>query len=443
MSIDMKQPTLRAMQAACATFLFQASAYADIEVVSSGVCPSDATKVSYSEALNYPDEFCGLLNSGDLVGLSGGASIEHLGDNCQLTDNESRQMSKTLCKSEPSAPHVVSGSSCSSDADPVTYLEAQIYKDELCSALGEWEIANLADNASMDGSGYGCNSRKNEIRDLGSTLCKSDTPQESVSAPKVAYVEVNSNNLGNAGCFTESDGSQLFDIAVIFAANINYDGQKAVLHFNEHVSGLLNNNLSTVQDLQDKGTKVVLSVLGNHQNAGWSCFADEQSADDFAQQLKDAVDQYGLDGIDIDDEWSKCSQTYTDSLVKVTSALREKMPNKIISKALWEDAKYFQAQWNGKKLGNQLDYGWEMSYWKGANCSSRIQEYIDLGVDRSKLGVGASTVSNTAFAASALASCNENNNLGGGTMIFNVTKDSSSYLSTVWPGTSAVPSCLK
>ncbi|WP_444956836.1 glycosyl hydrolase family 18 protein [Microbulbifer sp. ZKSA002] len=439
----MKQSTRRAMQAACATILFQTGAYADIEVVNSDDCPSDTTTVSYSEALNYPNEFCDLLNDGDLVGLSEGSSIEHLGNNCQLTSNESRQLSMTLCKSEPSAPHVVSGSSCASDASPVTYLEAQIYKDELCSVLGNWEIANLADNASMDGSGYGCGSRKNEIRELGSTLCKSDTPQESVSAPKVAYVEVNSNNLGNAGCFTESDGSQLFDIAVIFAANINYDGQKAVLHFNDQVSDLLNNNLSTVQDLQDRGTKVVLSVLGNHQNAGWSCFADEQSADDFAQQLKDAVDHYGLDGIDIDDEYSQCSQTYSDSLVKVTSALREKMPNKIISKALWSDTDAFQAEWNGKKLGDQLTYGWEMSYWLGSSCTSRVQKYLNLGVDRSKLGVGASTVLNGASAASALASCNENNNLGGGTMIFNVTKDSSSYLSTIWPGTSALPNCLK
>ncbi|MFA0812394.1 glycosyl hydrolase family 18 protein [Microbulbifer epialgicus] len=442
----MKQQCLRVMQAACVYLICHASAHADIEVISSNICPSGTSEVTYTEALNYPDEFCALLVSGDVVGLSNGASIEHVGSNCQLSGSDSRQITKKLCKSQPSSPHVVSGSQCGTDANPVTYLEAQLYKDELCSVLGDWEIVNLAENGSMDGSGYGCGSRKNEVRTLGSTLCKSDSIQPIESRPKVAYVEVNSNDIGNAGCFTESDGSQLFDIAVIFAANINYDddGQKAVLHFNDQVSDLLNNNLSTIQDLQAKGTKVVLSVLGNWQNAGWSCFADEQSADDFAQQLKDAVDQYGLDGIDIDDEYSQCSQTYTDSLVKVTSALREKMPNKIISKALWEDSKYFQAQWNGKKLGDQLDYGWEMSYWKGANCSSRIQEYINLGVDKLKLGVGASTVQNPdASVARDLAACNESNNLGGGTMIFNVTKDSYSYLSTVWPGTSQVPNCLK
>lgn len=443
MGFHMKQQYLKLMQLACVYIFCQASAHADIEVVNANTCPSGASEVSYAEALNYPDDFCALLSSGDVVGLSNGASIEHVGSSCQLSGSDSRQLVKTLCKSQPSTPHVVSGSSCTSEASPVTYLEAQIYKDELCSVLGDWEIANLADNGSMDGSGYGCSSRTNEVRALGSTLCKSGAPQQSESLPKVAYVEVNSNDVGNAGCFTESDGSQLFDIAVIFAANINYDGQKAILHFNDQVSNLLNNNLSTIQGLQAKGTKVVLSVLGNHQNAGWSCFANEQSADDFAQQLKDAVDQYGLDGIDIDDEYSQCSQTYSDSLVKVTSALRVKMPNKIISKALWSDTDAFQAEWNGKKLGDQLTYGWEMSYWQGSSCTSRIQKYINLGVDRSKLGVGASTVLNSASAASALAACNENNNLGGGTMIFNVTKDSSSYLSTVWPGTSEVPNCLK
>ncbi|MCO1334495.1 glycosyl hydrolase family 18 protein [Microbulbifer sp. OS29] len=439
----MKQQCLKTIQVACVYLVFQVGAYANIEVVNSDVCPSTASAVSYAEALNYPDDFCALLSSGDVVGLSSGASIEKVISSCQLSGSDGRQLTKMLCKSQPSTPHIVSGSSCASDTNPVTYIEAQIYSDELCSLLGNWEIANLAGNASMDGSGYGCGSRKNEVRTLGATLCKSDVLQQSESLPKVAYVEVNNNDIANAGCFTESDGSQLFDIAIIFAANINYDGQKAILHFNDQVSELLDNNLSAVQDLQAKGAQVVLSVLGNQQNAGWSCFADEQSADDFAQQLKEAVDQYGLDGIDIDDEYSQCSQTYSDSLVKVTSALREKMPNKIISKALWSDTDAFQAEWNGKKLGDQLTYGWEMSYWQGSSCTSRIQKYINLGVDKSKLGVGASTVLNSATAASALATCNESNALGGGTMIFNVTKDSVSYLSTVWPGTTEVPNCLQ
>ena len=40
----------------------------------------------------------------------------------------------------------------------------------------------------------------------------------------VAYIEVNTNSLLNAGRYTLDDGSPAFDIAVIFAANINYDG---------------------------------------------------------------------------------------------------------------------------------------------------------------------------------------------------------------------------
>ena len=40
----------------------------------------------------------------------------------------------------------------------------------------------------------------------------------------VVYVEVNNNNILNAGCYTlKNSGKQLFDVAIIFAANINYD----------------------------------------------------------------------------------------------------------------------------------------------------------------------------------------------------------------------------
>ena len=47
---------------------------------------------------------------------------------------------------------------------------------------------------------------------------------------------------------------------------------------------------------------VLLSVLGNHQGAGFANFTSFAQADAFAAQLADAVTTYGLDGIDFDDE---------------------------------------------------------------------------------------------------------------------------------------------
>ncbi len=245
----------------------------------------------------------------------------------------------------------------------------------------------------------------------------------------VAYVEVNDHDIENVGCFRYGDGSQVFDIAVIFAANINYDGERATLHFNPQVTRLLKENIHKVRNLQQKGLRVLLDVLGNHQNAGWSCFANELDAYTYATTLKDAVDLYGLDGIDIDDEYSKCERSFDDSLIKVTSALRQLMPEKIISKTLWTDSRYFASEWNGLKLHEQLDYGWEVSYGSyGAN--SRVLKYRNLGMAASKLGVGVSA-NHSSYLGQLIYQEIQGSDLGGGLMVYNVRADSANFLSRV------------
>ena len=72
----------------------------------------------------------------------------------------------------------------------------------------------------------------------------------------VAYIEVNDNSLLNVGRYTLDDGGAAFDIAVIFAANINYDGESAYLSFNENVQHVLDNVDTCVRPLQQKGIKV-------------------------------------------------------------------------------------------------------------------------------------------------------------------------------------------
>src|SRR5947209_2077561 len=72
------------------------------------------------------------------------------------------------------------------------------------------------------------------------------------------YIEVNSNNVLNAGCYTLlNSGQQLFDIAMIFAANINYDvtHHHAVEYNNDNVTKVLQNRNTYIKPLQDKGIK--------------------------------------------------------------------------------------------------------------------------------------------------------------------------------------------
>ncbi|WP_405825836.1 endo-beta-N-acetylglucosaminidase family protein [Streptomyces sp. NBC_00838] len=185
----------------------------------------------------------------------------------------------------------------------------------------------------------------------------------------VAYVEVNNHSMLNAGKYTlAGGGGNVFDVAIIFAANINYDtGTKtAYLHFNENVRRVLDNAATEIRPLQQKGIKVVLSVLGNHQGAGFANFPSQQAASAFAGQLSDAVAEYGLDGIDFDDEYAAygtngTGQPNDSSFVHLVTALRANMPDKIISLYNIGPAAS-RLSYGGVDLSSKFDYAWNPYY---------------------------------------------------------------------------------
>ncbi|GHJ41919.1 chitinase [Streptomyces sp. TS71-3] len=185
----------------------------------------------------------------------------------------------------------------------------------------------------------------------------------------MAYVEVNNNSMLNVGKYTLANGGgNVFDVAVIFAANINYDtGTKAAtLYFNENVQRVLDNAATQIRPLQQKGIKVVLSVLGNHQGAGFANFPSQQTASTFAKQLSDAVAKYGLDGIDFDDEYAEYGNNGTgqpndSSFVYLVSALRGDMPGKIISLYNIGPAAS-RLSYGGVDVSSEFDYAWNPYY---------------------------------------------------------------------------------
>ncbi|MFF8786096.1 endo-beta-N-acetylglucosaminidase H [Streptomyces sp. NPDC015125] len=185
----------------------------------------------------------------------------------------------------------------------------------------------------------------------------------------VAYVEVNNNSMLNVGKYTLANGGgNVFDVAVIFAANINYDtGTKAAqLYFNENVQRVLDNAATELRPLQQKGIKVVLSVLGNHQGAGFANFPSQQAASAFAKQLSDTVAEYGLDGIDFDDEYAEYGNNGTgrpndSSFVYLVTALRAHMPGKIISLYNIGPAAS-RLSCGGVDVSSEFDYAWNPYY---------------------------------------------------------------------------------
>ncbi len=223
---------------------------------------------------------------------------------------------------------------------------------------------------------------------------------EAVDPQLAVYVEVDSNDLANVADYTIESGAPAIDMAMIFAANINYDGEKAYLHFNERVTETLQNADEQIRPVQENGTKVLLSVLGNHQGAGFANFTSFAEADEFAAQLADAVTTYGLDGIDFDDEWTEYGvngtpQPNAQSFGWLASALRDRLgPDKIISLyAIGES--YTVTDFTQFDAESVIDYAWNPYY---PTYDAPTVPGLE---DRTRLGAAAIDLTNTSTGMAA------------------------------------------
>lgn len=205
----------------------------------------------------------------------------------------------------------------------------------------------------------------------------------------------NNQQFQDIGCYVLPDGTPAIDVVCIFAANYaintipmlraNNNNPPTQDPFNPKIQSVLSAGL--VQTLQSRGITVLLTIMNAHTQTGWSQFTDQSTAQNFVNYLNtDVITPYGLDGIDIDDEYSNGAPNNT-SLPMVTTLMKQTMPNKLITKALWSDHEVFQANWNGHTLGANLNYGWQMSYY-GGDANSRLSFYTDYGMSKNQLCLG-------------------------------------------------------
>ena len=185
----------------------------------------------------------------------------------------------------------------------------------------------------------------------------------------VAYIEVNSNNLTNVGRYTLNDGSNAFDIAIIFASNTKWNGTDTTLFINPAITTIFGDLEHNVVPLQNQGIKVLLSILGGGEGAGVANFASQDKATVFASEVSAVVKQYGLDGVDIDDEdveygCGGCTDTTSpnaDSIGWFISALRDELPDKLISYYFIGPSSEYLSQ-DPASVGAQLNYSYNPYY---------------------------------------------------------------------------------
>ena len=157
------------------------------------------------------------------------------------------------------------------------------------------------------------------------TRAYGDTPVVAI------YVETNDTNPLNAGDYMLSNGKPFAGIVELFASNIHKRTVNGVveptLFLNDKMTNLLENGgyQTYVKPLQDKGIKVLLTVLGDWQGIGVANMNDTQTTQ-FAKILAHAVEKYGLDGIGFDDEYANYSSTNSTSYSEIITKLHALMP---------------------------------------------------------------------------------------------------------------------
>ena len=119
------------------------------------------------------------------------------------------------------------------------------------------------------------------------------------------YLEVNDTNPLNILQWEMQDGRLLIDYVCFFAYNINYDREKGEVYVfsNPQCQFILDHADEIIRPLKERGVKVLMGLLGNHDESGLAQLS-KIGAQDFARKIAAICYSYGFDGVNFDDEYS-------------------------------------------------------------------------------------------------------------------------------------------
>lgn len=231
----------------------------------------------------------------------------------------------------------------------------------------------------------------------------------------ISCMEVNDTNPLNNLCFTlKSNGKPLVDMLILFSANINYNAEtgRVYVYNNENVQHLLDYRTKYLKPLQDRGMKIVLGILGNHDRSGVANLADN-TAKAFAKELKAVCDAYHLDGVFFDDEYSAYQSPAPEGFVSPSSAaasrlcyeVKQAMPDRLVCAYVY-GATSRLPDIEGQTSGQFVDYGIQ-DYGAAYDLSSHYP-----GMPKSGMALSSQEFNRGRFASESALSNLRSNNYG-------------------------------
>ncbi len=165
----------------------------------------------------------------------------------------------------------------------------------------------------------------------------------------------------------ETEAYSMGNIVNLRIATVGYDKEssRALLVLNNDLRYVLENAATYIRPLQDHKRKVCLCIEGGGKGLGFCNMNDTQIAD-FTKQVKDAVEFYQLDGVNLWDVGSGYNKTgmppmNTTSYPKLIKSLRDAISSKVLTlvdkdepTASFNDP----ALCDGIEVGKYIDYAW-------------------------------------------------------------------------------------
>lgn len=148
---------------------------------------------------------------------------------------------------------------------------------------------------------------------------------------------------------------------------VGYDpvGKRALLAPTSDVRYVLEHRDERIKPMQDKGRKICICIEGGGAGIGF-CNMNDAQITDFVAQVKEFVTMYELDGINLWDRGSGYGkegmpEVNTTSYPKLIKALREAMPEKLVTVVDYEEPTgsfHDTALTGGIAVGDYIDYAW-------------------------------------------------------------------------------------